>query len=268
MFHTPRTGFTHLMVTRANDQYARATLNTSNTPEEEKKLNDIRPNVSPSVENLYTQYDALRRMKWLLNNRLRTGVHYYHEFQEAYHSIMSSIQTDDTSRTPVDTKHLTRLQDTAKRLMRASQTLTEEEEACAHKNLGFFYLTPADSENPKTILDSTPQAIRNMRNLTLEGNIMVVFTPYYSHGEWVYAGHLEYENQQGIRKTSTRISENSLFTFSHTHPGLLPGQNIKVALDEGTGCCNTNGTVSKLKNLFDALDTPFFRVTYTTKNIS
>lgn len=96
-----------------------------------------------------------------------------------------------------------------------------------------------------------------------------VLTPYWDR-EWVLAGHLEYEHtpEGSSQPVRERISEDSYFKFSTNVPELYPGQQLRLALDCGFGGNMGTGSVSKLSNLFDVLDHTFYRVAYSSADVT
>jgi hypothetical protein len=261
--------FAHKAKVRANDKYVRDTLDVTNTAAEDAHLHRALQHVSPSVEHLYRNYRAFRRMKWLVETHIRTGAHHQQELQEVNDIIMSSIKTPPLH-TSGDTKRLAALQALATQLMRASRSLPEEKKAFQEHGLDVFYIFPADRHDSKTVLDTTIVGIGNNDLFSIDPHkVSFVLTPHWER-EWVLAGHIEYEytppgSSQPIRE---RISKDSYFKFSTNVPEIYPGQQLRLALDYGFGGNMDGGSVSKVSNLFDALDKQFFRVAYSAADIT
>lgn len=261
--------FAHKAKVRANDKYVRDTLDVTNTPAEEARLQQTLRHVSPSVEHLYRNYSAFRRMKWLVETHIRTGEYHQKELQESNDIIVSSLKTPPLHKSE-DTKRLANLQALATQLMRASRSLPEEKKAFKERGLDVFYIYPADRYDSKTVLDTTIVGITNNDLFPVDADkVSFVLTPHWER-EWVLAGHLEYEhtpegtNQPSVRE---RISSDSYFKFSTNVPEIHPGQQLRLALDYGFGGNMDTGSVSKVSNLFDALDKKFFRVAYSSADI-
>ena len=260
--------FTHKAKVRANDKYVRDTLDVTNTAAEDAHLHRALQHVSPSVEHLYRNYRAFRRMKWLVETHIRTGAHHQPELQEVNDIIMSSLKTPPLH-TSGDTKRLANLQALATQLMRASRSLPEEKKMFKEHGLDVFYIYPADRHDSKTVLDTTIVGITNNDLFPVDADkVSFVLTPYWDR-EWVLAGHLEYEHtpEGASRPVRERISNNSYFKFSTNVPELHPDQQLRLALDYGFGGNMDTGSVSKVSNLFAALDKKFFRVAYSSADI-
>lgn len=260
--------FSHKAKVRANDKYVRETLDVTNTPAEDARLQQALWHVSRGVEHLYRNYIAFRRMKWLAETHIRTGAHHQQELQEVNDIIMSSLKTPPLH-TSGDTKRLANLQALATQLMRASRSLPEEKKAFKEHGLDVFYIFPADRHDSKTALDTTIVGITNNDLFPVDATkVSFVLTPHWER-EWVLAGHLEYEyTPEGTTQpVHERISEDSYFKFSTNVPELHPGQQLRLALDYGFGGNMETGSVAKVSNLFDALDKKFFRVSYSSADI-
>lgn len=276
MFHTEKleqlfapAKFSHKAKVRANDKYVRETLDITNTATEDAYLQQALQHVSPSVEHLYRNYIAFRRMKWLVETHIRTGAHHQQELQEVNDIIMSSLKTPPLHRSE-DTKRLAILQALATQLMRASRSLPEEKKMFKEHGLDVFYIYPADRHDSKTVLDTTIVGITNNDLFPVDADkVSFVLTPYWDR-EWVLAGHLEYEHtpEGASRPVRERISEDSYFKFSTNVPELHPGQQLRLALDYSFGGNMETGSVAKVSNLFDALDKKFFRVAYSPADIT
>lgn len=261
--------FAHKTKERANDKYVRDTLDVTNTPAEEARLQQALRHISRSVEHLYRNYTAFRRMKWLVETHIRTGEYHQQELQEVNNIIMSSLKTPPLHSSE-DTKRLVTLQALATRLMRASRSLSEEKKAFKEHGLDVFYIFPADRHDSKTVLDTTIVGITNNDLFPVDADkVSFVLTPHWER-EWVLSGHLEYEyTPEGTTQTvRERISKDSYFKFSTNVPEIYPGQQLRLALDYGFGGNMETGSVAKVSNLFDALDKKFFRVAYSSADIT
>ena len=184
MFHTEKleqlfapAKFSHKAKVRANDKYVRETLDITNTATEDAYLQQALQHVSPSVEHLYRNYIAFRRMKWLVETHIRTGAHHQQELQEVNDIIMSSLKTPPLHRSE-DTKRLAILQALATQLMRASRSLPEEKKMFKEHGLDVFYIYPADRHDSKTVLDTTIVGITNNDLFPVDADkVSVVLTP-------------------------------------------------------------------------------------------
>jgi len=261
--------FAHKAKVRANDKYVRDTLDVTNTAAEDANLHRALQHASPSVEHLYRNYIAFRRMKWLTETHIRTGTHHQPELQEVNDIIMSSLRTPPLH-TSEDTKRLAKLQALATQLMRGSRSLPEEKKMLKEHGLDVFFIYPAARHDSETVLDTTIAGITNNDLFPVDADkVSFVLTPYWDR-EWVLAGHLEYEHtpEGSSQPVRERISEDSYFKFSTNVPELYPGQQLRLALDYGFGGNMGTGSVSKLSNLFDVLDHTFYRVAYSSADVT